>query len=220
MIEFLTKVWGPQNKLLKAVLDDANNELYISGCRALGLIDKFITGPLWKILESSLHILDTSTYFTKLLEFLAECGEDASEFLTGEKVPFPDTAINKDDVWASLIVPSSSDPLVQQILQALFKSLELLVQRMLEDHLPGGKWEGTSESVRNQTKSVTKTNTVSERDFAKLDRLLREKPHASLLALEVHTLFSTNKTSKWLAQQTAHKQESLLTSARRLAPAH
>lgn len=91
---------------------------------------------------------------------------------------------------------------------------------MLEDHLPGGKWEGTSESVRNQTKSVTKTNTVSERDFAKLDRLLREKPHASLLALEVHTLFSTNKTSKWLAQQTAHKQESLLTSARRLAPAH
>jgi len=88
MIEFLTKVWGPQNKLLKAVLDDANNELYISGCRALGLIDKFITGPLWKILESSLHILDTSTYFTKLLEFLAESGEDASEFLTGEKVPF------------------------------------------------------------------------------------------------------------------------------------
>lgn len=72
MIEFLIKVWGPQNKLLKAVLDDANNELYISGCRALGLIDKFITGPLWKILESSLHILDTSTYFTKLLEFLAE----------------------------------------------------------------------------------------------------------------------------------------------------
>ena len=52
MIEFLTRVWGSQNKLLKSVLDDANNDLYISGCRALGLIDKFITGPLWKILES------------------------------------------------------------------------------------------------------------------------------------------------------------------------
>ena len=217
MIEFLTKVWGPQNKLLKAVLDDANNELYISGCRALGLIDKLITAPLWRILESDLHI---STYFTKLLEFLAECGDDASEFLTGEKVPFPDTPVNKDDVWASLVVPSPSDPLVQQILQALFKSLELLAQRMLVDHLPGGKWEGASGSVRNQTKSVTKTNTVSERDFAKLDRLLREKPNASLLALEAHILFSTNKTSKWLAQQAIHKQESLLASGRRLAPAH
>ena len=60
MIEFLTKVWGPQNKLLKSVLDDTNNELYTSGCRALGLIDKFITGPLWKLLESNLHILDMS----------------------------------------------------------------------------------------------------------------------------------------------------------------
>ena len=200
MIEFFTKVWGPQNKLLKSVLDDANNELYISGCRALGLIDKFITGPLWKLLESNLHILDMSTHFTKLLEFVTECAEDATEFLTGEKVPFPQIPINKDDVWASLVVPSPSDPLVVQILQAVFKSLGILVERMLEDHLPGGKWEGTSDSVRKQTKSVTKTNTVSERDFAKLDRLLREKPNASLLALEGHILFSTNKTSKWLAQ--------------------
>ena len=54
----------------------------------------------------------------------------------------------------------------------------------------------------------------------KLDRLLREKPNASLLALEGHILFSTNKTSKWLAQQTLQKRESLLASARKLAPAH
>ena len=76
----------------------------------------------------------------------------------------------QNDVWASLVVPSPSDPLVVQILQALFKSLDMLVQRMLEDHLPGGKWEGASDSVTGrQTKSVTKTNTVSEHDFAKLD---------------------------------------------------
>ena len=81
----------------------------------------------------------------------------------------------------------------------------MLVQRMLEDHLPGGKWEGASDSVRRQTKSVTKTNTVSEHDFAKLDRVLKEKPNASLLALEGHILFSTNKTSKWLAQQNIKK---------------
>ena len=72
-------------------------------------------------------------------------------------------------MWASLVAPSPSDPLVVQILQALFKLLDMLVQRMLEDHPPGGKWEGASDSVRRQTKSVTKTNTVSEHDFAKLD---------------------------------------------------
>ena len=161
-----------------------------------------------------------STHFTKLLEFLTQCAEDATEFLTGEKVPFPHIPIHKDDVWASLVVPSPSDPLVTQILQAFFKSLEMLVQRMLEDHLPGGKWEGASDSVRRQTKSVTTTNTVSERDFAKLDQLLREKLNAPLLALKAHILFSTNKTSKWLAQQTMQKRESLLALARKLAPAH
>ena len=60
-------------------------------------------------------------------------------------------------------------PTVMQILQAVFKSLGIFVERMLEDYLPGRKWEGASDSVRRQTKSVTKTNTVSEHDFAKLD---------------------------------------------------
>ena len=163
MIEFLTRVWGPQNKLLKSVLDDANNDLYISGCRALGLIDKFITGPLWKILESSLHNLDMSTHFTKLLEFLTECAEDATEFLTGEKVPFPHIPINKDDVWASLVVPSPSDPLVTQILQAFLKSLEMLVQRMLEDHLmvENGKVQVTlSEDRPNRSQQQTRSVSV------------------------------------------------------------
>ena len=142
-----------------------------------------------------------STHFTKLLEFLTECAEDGTEFLTGEKVPFPHIPINKDDVWASLVVPSPSDPLVTQILQALFKSLEMLVQRMLEDNLPGGKWEGASDSVRGQTKSVTTTNKVSERD--KLDRLLREKPNASPSSLRSpHTIY--NKQDLQMACTTNH----------------
>ena len=35
-----------------------------------------------------------------------------------------------------------------------------------------------------ETKSVSKTNTISEKDFAQLDRFLREKPNASILSLE------------------------------------
>ena len=45
--------------------------------------------------------------------------------------------------------------------------------------------------MRDTTASVP---AISERDFAKLDRLIREKPNASTLALEAHILF-TNKTS-------------------------
>jgi len=49
IINFLTKTWGTPNRLLKAVLEDASNDLYIAGCKALGLIDKFITTELKKI---------------------------------------------------------------------------------------------------------------------------------------------------------------------------
>ena len=66
IINFLTKTWGTPNRLLKAVLEDASNDLYIAGCKALGLIDKFITGPLWRILESDIHILDLSEYYSSL----------------------------------------------------------------------------------------------------------------------------------------------------------
>ena len=221
ILDFLSNCWGPQNKLLKAILEDASNELYIAGCRALGLIDKLVTGPLWRILESDIHILDVSSEYTQLLQFFTECSNDASQFLTGEKVPFPGTPINKDEIWAALVTPSSLDALVQQLLQAVFKSLELLAQRMLKDHLPGGKWEKVNDTTsRMETQSVSKTNTVSERDFAKFNRLLREKPHASTLALEAHILFSSNRTAEWLQEKNASEREILLQKARRLAPTH
>ena len=46
------------NKLLKAVHSDLQIQSYLCGCRALGLINKFVTGPLWRLLEPGIHILD------------------------------------------------------------------------------------------------------------------------------------------------------------------
>ena len=54
-----------------------------------------------------------------------------------------------------------------------------MTERMLTGHLKGGKWENPSKELKKETLSTAKTNTISERDFAKLDRLLREKPNAS-----------------------------------------
>ena len=59
-------------------------------------------------------------------------------------------SIKKDDLWVALTLPSPLDPLVEQILQASFKSLELLLERVLEDLHPA------EEADRSQTLSVTK----------------------------------------------------------------
>ena len=49
-----------------------------------------------------------------------------------------------------------------------------------------------------------------------LDRLIREKPHSTILALEAHILFSNNKTSSWFASQTPEVQSELMETARKM----
>ena len=99
-MSFLKIHWGhlgTSNRLLKSVLEDASCDLYLSGCKALGLIDKHITGPLWRILESNIHILDLTQYYKTLL---------CNGFITGETVPFPNQIIRKDSVWVALVAQS------------------------------------------------------------------------------------------------------------------
>ena len=62
----MRKVWGTPNRLLQAVLNDAESDLNMAGCKALGLIDKHMTGPLWHIMGSSIHILDLPIYYKVL----------------------------------------------------------------------------------------------------------------------------------------------------------
>ena len=100
----------------------------------------------------------------------------------------------------------------------VFTSLVVLISRLLEDHLPGGVLEKPTKQLVTETKSVPNSNTVSERDFAKLDRLLREKPNATTIALEGLVLFSNNKTAQWLNEKSLEDREALFKKARKIAP--
>lgn len=46
------------NKLIKPVLSDLQMQSFVCVCRALGLINKFLTGSLRRLLESGIHIRD------------------------------------------------------------------------------------------------------------------------------------------------------------------
>jgi hypothetical protein len=52
---------------------------------------------------------------------------------------------------------------------------------------------------RAELASVKKENDVSERDFATLDRVMREKPNFLTIALEGALLFKNNRSAEWLA---------------------
>lgn len=114
-----------KNQLLKAVSADLAVPEHLAGCKALGIINKVITGPLWRVLEDKdITILDMN-----------EC----------------------------LFAPS--DNIVEEILTMLFGAFSSLLTCLVGEHLPDGKYDVTNVSLIAETKSVPKTNTISERDF-------------------------------------------------------
>ena len=50
-----------------------------------------------------------------------------------------------------------------------------MVLQLLDDHLKDGRWDKASEDMKQQTKSVRLTNTISESAFTLLDCNMREK---------------------------------------------
>ena len=70
MVNFIETVHGGQaNHLLQSVLADLKEPTYLSGCRALGLIDKLVSGPLWrKLQESDISVLKMGNLYCDMHE--------------------------------------------------------------------------------------------------------------------------------------------------------
>ena len=110
------------------------------------------------------------------------------------------------------------DVIAQELLPTLFSSFSVLLFCLLHDCLPGGKLDNPSHKLQEETKSVLKTNTASEHDFVKLDRLLREKPNATTLSLEAMILFTNNQTASWLRAKPIEDVQELMKKAHSKAP--
>ncbi|CAC5409987.1 unnamed protein product [Mytilus coruscus] len=154
-----------------------------SGCRALGIIDKLCTGPLWRQIEEAKHILDLNDVWLNFYNFLDEFSKDSSDLLRG-KVIYSDYTI-KDEVYDSLFLDCDNeiDILTIEALQILCTNFLIIIKRQLDDNLPGGKFSVDSaqnfEQLKNISRNVSTTNIISERDLI-LDRLQREKPNAKV----------------------------------------
>jgi hypothetical protein len=166
--------------------------------RELGIIDKVITGPLWRLIEIKGSILSLNPYLSILMEKLQKWGRDTSSICESDQLFF-DIPVHKDDVYESLFEDCDPelDTLTQMALELLSHSILLILDRLAKDQLPTGKYADPSPELIEQTKSVPKTNTVSERDFGFLDLLLKMKPAVSTVCFETIIMWSKNKTSDW-----------------------
>ena len=64
--------WHNPNNLLKAVNEDVSNNVYLAEVRALGMIDKLLTGPLWRLIESYHSVLELNPFLLCLKVNLTE----------------------------------------------------------------------------------------------------------------------------------------------------
>ena len=90
-------------KLLKAVHRDLKHPLYLTDCRALGIVSKCITAPLWKILESPLPMSKHGNKYRRMYRCFLKWSHDASTLLTEGL-----GNIDEDDVYRELINQSAS----------------------------------------------------------------------------------------------------------------
>ena len=69
LLDFFRKIELNEKKLLEAVRWDLNVFAYRVGWTALGLIEKLITGPLWKIMNCENYIQGLSKHYKNLKNF-------------------------------------------------------------------------------------------------------------------------------------------------------
>ena len=217
---FLTHVWGTPNKLLIAVLADVLEISIVAGARALGIVSKMVTTPLWKLLESNVHIEDMPHYYLMLRSKCEKWAQDSSPLLYEGDCVFPEIEINRDHVFEELFKEHDEnlDSLTLEALQMIMASFVLLINRQVGEAFLDGEVSSTSDEIRTETKSMPKTNTISERDFGQLDLIKRTKPNISVLGMEASIMFSNNRTSNYLDTLDPKKKAKLLDDARKQGP--
>jgi len=210
MLDFLKTV-GAENRLLKAILFDLQVTEYVSGMKALGLISKIVTCPLWCILEDKgVTMADMNAKYLQLVEFLQDAATNTDKFMLGELHVF-ESYVNKDCVYECLIQPNEKfDEACQGQLKIILAALCTLCKKLYKDHLPEGK---LCHLDPNNAKGVPKTSCFAESVFGQLDQLIRSKPHMKTLAAESFVMFLNNRTSEWLNSKSEKERDSLIVQA-------
>eukprot|EP00117_Sycon_ciliatum_P031042 scpid18084/ scgid24353/ len=123
ILSFYDRVFGTPNRLHVAVRADVAVPGYVAACRALGIFDKVLTGPLWRVLANpSVHIADMSEVYTAICNKLDAWQDDPQDLLDGSARPFPGAIASVDEVSTSLFTADSSDEETSVILQLLSRS--------------------------------------------------------------------------------------------------
>ena len=215
LLYFLEKIWGTPNQLFQAVLLDLKNCDYVVGCRALGIVAKYVTGPWQRLTENTKRILDLNPFFSQAIDRLSEWAADPSPLVHGSQLSlFDGVSVKEDDIFRSLVARSDYDEQTKTVVGEILASVLEVCKRQLADQLPGGEHFIPSAELVEQAKSCSSHNISGERVFGKLDFNLKKAPNAKIDYLESKIIYAENRTSQWIMQKSEKEKDALIAVAR------
>ena len=199
MLNFL-EIYGADNRLLKAVEEDLKDPINIAGICALGIIDKLITGPYWRLCESVDNILDLNKDINSLFTNCIAWSKCTDKFITTETPGFPTAVVEKDLIYQALFRKDfTENPLVHIAMQIIMGEFTLTLANQMKEVLPGGVFDNPSDVLREQVQGTSTTNALSERCFGMSDTLMRAQPNATTLNIESTVLFKQKNKHDWIS---------------------
>ena len=136
--EFVKSIDG-ESFLHQSIKQDVDERLFIAGARALGIVNKLVTGPLYRKVVEAGHIFDLNDMWVNLLEYLEQNSANASEMMRGETFYAP-AFLSKDEVYFELFKETTGpllDTLTQECLELMSCTCLLMIKSQLKDQLPG-----------------------------------------------------------------------------------
>ena len=112
--------WPTPNRLLQVVSKDIVEPVYLTGIRALGILDKIVTGPFFRLTENAKSVLDLNPHLQQMQKCLEQWSQDATPLLEGE------TLFNEE------VVPIHSYEMYESLFKEQSEQLETLTQEALE----------------------------------------------------------------------------------------
>ncbi|CAC5425668.1 unnamed protein product [Mytilus coruscus] len=170
------------NRLFTAVNADLSILSFQAGARALGIVSKMVTGPMWRFMEENGHVSELTPLYQQLYDAFTRLSTDASTLMKGEEFILGEETVQKDKVVCS---------------------------RQLKDHIDGGKYAtGWSPELLEESATVPRTNVGPERIFSQLDGLVRVMSRTTTNAMEGITMWTQNHTANWLGSlDEAHREQ-------------
>ncbi|GMR45993.1 hypothetical protein PMAYCL1PPCAC_16188, partial [Pristionchus mayeri] len=182
----------------------------------LGLLDQLVTGPLWRLAENVVHVMETGPNVSLLLSWISECRDSPVSMFSGNcSVPSLHSIAAGDEQYLEKLLSVGPSGGSLEAVSLVMESSKRYFEHLFQDFIGNGKYSGkVDEVVVERTRCASATNRFIESGFGFVDRLYSYKPNMSILRREACLLISKNHTMAWLSSKTPEERQAIVAAAR------